>query len=124
MDFIEEFWPVAFFFVMMGISYARNAAKMKKEASQGPQEVLTEEFPTVDSEEFPEVNYEQPGGAAFNYFGQPKQQKKVTPKREVKIETPTPAHKEEEKKERLISMKNKSEAKRAFIYSEIFNRKY
>ena len=51
MNFLEEFWPVAFFFVIMGISYARNAAKIKREASQTPPEVFSEEFPQIETPE-------------------------------------------------------------------------
>ena len=130
MNFLEEFWPVAFFFVIMGISYARNAAKIKREASQTPPEVLSEEFPQIDTPE----NFEEAPQRTQNFFevfGKQKSEQKrqnrksAQPSRKSTENTPTPAPLNEEKqKERLVSMKNKSEAKRAFIYSEIFNRKY
>ena len=130
MNFLEEFWPVAFFFVIMGISYARNAAKIKREASQTPPEVLSEEFPQIDTPE----NFEEAPQRTQNFFEvfvkqkseQKRQNRKpAQPSRKSTENTPTPAPLNEEKqKERLVSMKNKSEAKRAFIYSEIFNRKY
>ena len=130
MNFLEEFWPVALFFVIMGISYARNAAKIKREASQTPPEVLSEEFPQIDTPE----NFEEAPQRTQNFFevfGKQKSEQKrqnrkpSQPSRKSTENTPTPAPLHEEKqKERLVSMKNKSEAKRAFIYSEIFNRKY
>lgn len=130
MNFLEEFWPVAFFFVIMGISYARNAAKIKREASQTPPEVLSEEFPQIDTPE----NFEEAPQRTQNFFevfGKQKSEQKrqnrkpAQPSRKSTENTPTPAPLNEEKqKERLVSMKKKSEAKRAFIYSEIFNRKY
>jgi hypothetical protein len=130
MNFLEEFWPVAFFFVIMGISYARNAAKIKREASQTPPEVFSEEFPQIDTPE----NFEEAPQRTQNFFevfGKQKSEQKrqnrkpAQPSRKSVENTPTPAPLHEEKqKERLVSMKNKSEAKRAFIYSEIFNRKY
>lgn len=129
MNFLEEFWPVAFFFVIMGISYARNAAKIKREASQTPPEVLSEEFPQIDTPE----NFEEAPQRTQNFFeslGKQKSEQKrqnrkpSQPSRKSVENTPPPAPQEEERKERLVSIKNKSEAKRAFIYSEIFNRKY
>ena len=39
-------------------------------------------------------------------------------------QTHSPVAQEVEKKERLVKLGNKTEAKRAFLYSEIFNRKY
>ena len=130
MNFLEEFWPVALFFVIMGISYARNAAKIKREASQTPPEVFSEEFPQIDTPE----NFEEAPQRTQNFFevfGKQKSEQKrqnrkpAQPSRKSTENTHTPAPLHEEKqKERLVSMKNKSEAKRAFIYSEIFNRKY
>ena len=64
MDFLEEFWPVAIFFVIMGISYARNAAKIKREASQAPPEVFSEEFPQIDMQE----NFEESPQKTHNFF--------------------------------------------------------
>ena len=130
MNFLEEFWPVAFFFVIMGISYARNAAKIKREASQTPPEVFSEEFPQIDTQE----NFEESPQKTHNFFEvfgkqkseQKRQNKKpAQPSRKSMENTPpsAPSH-EEKQKEKLVRMKNKSEAKRAFIYSEIFNRKY
>ncbi len=136
MDFIEEFWPVAFFFALMGISYVRNAAKIKKEASQRPQVELTDEFPAIEPEETPEGSFEEKGGSLFDFLkqlGNNRQQeqqnvRKKSTHREVssKKNSARPAlpPEEEKRKEGRISMKNKSEAKKAFIYSEIFNRKY
>ncbi|MBQ2787684.1 MAG: hypothetical protein IJF00_06990 [Bacteroidaceae bacterium] len=129
MNFLEEFWPVAFFFVIMGISYARNAAKIKREASQTPPEVLSEEFPQIDTQEYLEESPQMQQNF-FESLGKQKSEQKrhnkkpAQPSRRSVENTPPPAPQEEERKERLISMKNKSEAKRAFIYSEIFNRKY
>lgn len=134
MSFIEEFWPVAFVFVIMGVSYARNAAKARKEAEQAPDEVLTEQFPTIDSAEEYENVPDEVGRSFLDIFT-PKKSVQETPQRKrkrtahsdnapKKTATPPPAPVEEKQKEDRISMKNRSEAKKAFIYSEIFNRKY
>lgn len=131
MSFIEEFWPVAFVFVIMGVSYARNSAKAKREAGQEPDEVLTEQFPAIDSQEEYENVPDEVGRSFLGLFA-PKKKVKEAPQRKrpatsaaaPEKKTPPPAPAEEKKKEGRISMKNKSEAKKAFIYSEIFNRKY
>ena len=56
----------------------------------------------------------------------PQPQPRPCPVQPVEAEMPVPEKSEDEAAagERLVRLRGKSEAKRAFIYSEIFNRKY
>ena len=77
------------------------------------------------SEVFPEIKmYEQHAGADEIPVPQ-KEKVNVKPVRMSKpIEKPVEKKVDEVVKHKRFSISNKSEAKRAFIYSEIFNRKY
>lgn len=89
--------------------------------------VTDEEY---SGEEYQPVEYEEPV-PYVEPVAKPKKVTKSKPKKNVLNEgvrttTAVPAQHEapvKEKKER-ISLKDTSEAKRAFIYSEVFNRKY
>lgn len=121
-DFIEEFWPVAMFFIIAGISYARNAAAIKRRAEEVEQEqpeVLGDEFPPL--EPFEEIfTVQQP----VEPVQKPKPLKREAIHRPQAHVRPEAAPAEAPKKESQYAIKNKSDAKRAIIYSEIFNRKY
>ena len=77
------------------------------------------------TEVFPEINmYEQQTDADETPVSQ-KEKVNVKPVRMSKpIEKPVEKKVDEVVKHKRFSISNKSEAKRAFIYSEIFNRKY
>lgn len=125
-DFIEEFWPVAMFFIIAGISYARNAAAIKRRAEEVEQEqpeVLGDEFPPIEPIE--EIfTMQQP----VEPVQKPKPQQRPSAHRPVTPSAasarPATAPAEAPKKESQYAIKSKSDAKRAIIYSEIFNRKY
>ena len=101
------------------IYIARNFASAPKEFEQG----FGENFPTVEIlepvleepvKEMPTVVQPAPAKVAV--------QKRPDVDRSPQTrssEVPVPS-----KKERLVRLNSKSEAKRAFLYSEIFNRKY
>ena len=101
------------------IYIAKNFASAPKEFEQG----FGENFPTV---EILEPVLEEPVKAEPAVV--PPAPAKVAVQKRPDVdrspqtrssEVPVPA-----KKERLIRLNSKSEAKRAFLYSEIFNRKY
>jgi outer membrane biosynthesis protein TonB len=123
-DFIEEFWPVAMFFIIAGISYARNAAAIKRRAEEVEQEqpeVLGDEFPPI--EPFEEIfTVQQPVEPVQK--PKPKPLKREAIHRPQAHVRPEAAPAEAPKKESQYAIKSKSDAKRAIIYSEIFNRKY
>ena len=101
------------------IYIAKNFSSAPKEFEQG----FGENFPTVEIlepvleepvKEMPTVVQPAPAKVAV--------QKRPDVDRSPQTrssEVPVPA-----KKERLVRLNSKSEAKRAFLYSEIFNRKY
>lgn len=101
------------------IYIARNFASAPKEFEQG----FGENFPTVEILE-PVLEEPVKAGPAVVPPAPAKVavQKRPDADRSPQTrssEVPVPA-----KKERLVRLNSKSEAKRAFLYSEIFNRKY
>ena len=102
-----EIVQVLIFVVIIAIAIVQQITKAKKEtATPSPHEVLTDMFPTIE-----EIEGE----------GQT-----VSP-RPVKSK-PQPAYKKNKDKlsdeNTRIKLSTREEARRAFIYSEIFNRKY
>ena len=92
--------------------------------------VFGEEFPEVEVlEPQPEFVAPMPGKSAEKRSSKTRQKRDGASK---PVSQPQPVHPVEEGKDdkkpasegRLVRLNNKSEAKRAFIYSEIFNRKY
>ena len=112
------------------LKYVVRSLSVGKSNEKGP--VLGDEFPAIE--------ILQPGETvAVDNFGptRPAPAAKAVPKSKAQSvesagrrSTPTVAPqsaKPEEKKEKhgkLVTLNSKSEAKRAFLYSEIFNRKY
>ena len=101
------------------IYIARNFASAPKEFEQG----FGENFPTVEilepvleepAKDIPAVVQRAPAKVAV--------QKR--PDVDRSPQTRSPEVPVSAKKERLVRLNSKSEAKRAFLYSEIFNRKY
>lgn len=116
---MDEIIQILIFAGAMIFSVIVQSAKKKKQEKPSPQEVLEEVFPEL--EEFPK---DMPTGE------QPIQKPVSPPKRKpfkpqikpepIKPVMPsTPA-----KKQSKVRLNNREEARRAFIYSEIFNRKY
>ena len=121
-DFIKENWPVAVVFIAMIISSARSVVKNKNTVPQSPSpEVLSEEFPTVEPQETQqpvEVVAKTVSPARKPLSVNKTEQKPVVNLAQPVTEAPA------EKVAPKITIKGKSEAKKAFLYSEIFNRKY
>ena len=121
-DFIKEYWPMAVVFVAMIASSARSVAKNKNTTPQSPSpEVLSEEFPAVELQDA-----EQPAAAAVKTAKparKPFSADKTVQKPVVNVAQPAGAA-SEGKSGPKITIKGKNEAKKAFLYSEIFNRKY
>ena len=97
----------------------QSAKNKKKPKTPSPQEVLEDMFP--DMEEFQEVPHPE---------AEPAPKKVVSPKRKpfkakAKPQPPKPvAPPSDSHKSDGIRLNSRKEARRAFIYSEIFNRKY
>ncbi len=123
-DLLKEFWPVALFVVISIISYARNDAKMKKAANEQPAQ------PHTLDENFPNVEYiEQPITRSSDAVKRrPVNNEKHTSKGNFSVKNNTKNIESYEKATHdcgaKIALKGKSDVKKAFIYSEILNRKY
>ena len=124
-DFLKEIWPVAIFLAISVISGIRNASKTserKQDAQQPRPHTLDENFPEVEILEPPfmhsteTVKPRKPSGNVRADKGNVSAANVAKP-----AEAPaTPAAERGAK----VAFKGKSDAKKAFIYSEIFNRKY
>ena len=115
---MEEIIQILIFVGAMVIAViGQNAKNKKKPMTASPQEVLEDMFPEITLQE--EEN-------AMPSTRQPVPERKRTSVKKQPIPPPAAPErrKETSKQEKKISLSQKSEAKRAFIYSEIFNRKY
>ena len=115
---MEEIIQILIFVGAMVIAViGQNAKNKKKPMTASPQEVLEDMFPEITLQE--EEN-------AMPSTRQPVPERKRTSIKKQPIPPPAAPErrKETSKQEKKISLSQKSEARRAFIYSEIFNRKY
>ena len=115
---MEEIIQILIFVGAMVIAViGQNAKNKKKPMTASPQEVLEDMFPEITLQE--EENTMPP-------TRQPIPERKRTSVKKQPIPPPAAPErrKETSKQEKKISLSQKSEARRAFIYSEIFNRKY
>ena len=115
---MEEIIQILIFVGAMVIAViGQNAKNKKKPMTASPQEVLEDMFPEITLQE--EEN-------AMPSTRQPVPERKRTSVKKQPIPPPAAPErrKETSKQEKKISLSQKSEARRAFIYSEIFNRKY
>lgn len=119
---MEDIFQILIFVAFAAFGVIAQVRKDKKEESTAsPQEVLEDMFPELEQEtEMPMVEpmVQQPVI----------RKKKKTPKKEKapiieKASTPPPP-KPLGQADKKIRLHSKEEARRAFIYSEIFNRKY
>ena len=115
---MEEIVQILIFVGAMVIAViGQNAKNKKKPASASPQEVLEDMFPEIllQEEEKPVAPSQQSVRV-----------RKKTPSRfsSVPPVEPKAQPKDSPEKRKKISLTSKEEARRAFIYSEIFNRKY
>ena len=116
MDIIQ----VIIFIVIIVVAIVQQISKAGKEKkTPSPKEVLTDMFPEIGEESIgeklpvsPTRKVRKPQAPRMQH--QPViKQPPVSPREETKKEKQTP-----------IKLSTKEEARRAFIYSEIFNRKY
>ena len=115
---MEEIIQILIFVGAMVIAViGQNAKNKKKPMTASPKEVLEDMFPEITLQE--EEN-------AMPSTRQPVPERKRTSVKKQPIPPPAAPErrKETSKQEKKISLSQKSEARRAFIYSEIFNRKY
>lgn len=123
-DLLKEFWPVALFFVISIVSYVRNNnAKMKQSENEMQPHNLDENFPEIEVAEV---------SSTYSHSAS-KPRRPIENKRVNKENTllksgvqpvaapPVPSAGDRGAK---VAFKGKSDVKKAFIYSEILNRKY
>lgn len=116
---MEDIFQILIFVGAMVIAVVgQNAKNKKKPTTTSPQEVLEDMFPEI------EINQE-----TYNAEPQPAPEprpvfKRTTPKTSNPPKSTQPTVSQSTKKKQKISLSNREEARRAFIYSEIFNRKY
>ncbi|MDO4756393.1 MAG: hypothetical protein Q4A54_08615 [Parabacteroides sp.] len=112
---MDEIIQLIIFVAAMGISLfvQRKAKTNKKPASASPQEVLEEMFPELDQPQ--ETEFVQPMPSVSKPTGR-KKQSIIRDKQTTSLKVT--------RSEKKIKLNTKEEARRAFIYSEIFNRKY
>ncbi len=129
-DFLSEIFPLLFaglaILIFRHIKILLSSSKMANDMPQPDDDETTNSQPrNIFSEIFPQME-------VLKSAPQPEKRKEALQtkrkKEEPKITMSHPKQQTESAKKKdaheRISIKTKSEAKRAFIYSEIFNRKY
>lgn len=116
---MEEIIQILIFVGAMVIAVVGQSAKnKKKETTASPQEVLEDVFPDIDyQEKTEEASLVQPMRPIIKRTSIQAKKTKTVPESQRTIPTVP-------KQERKIRMNTRKEARRAFIHSEIFNRKY
>ncbi len=120
-DLLKEFWPVALFFVISIVSYVRNDAKMKQGKKEGQQmqpHTLDENFPEVEIVEPPFTPYSQTKKTLPSFGDKCVKEKSPSSGSVNSLKAPVA------ERGAKVALKGKSDIKKAFIYSEILNRKY
>ncbi len=122
---MEDIFQILVFVVIAVIGVAKSFANKKESQKEAPlpEDVLSDMFPEMAEEEQP-VLQEAPV-----HKPKPLRKKHYTPTMNAVSSAPTPSVKaasDESKKPEhpSVRLSNREEARRAFIYSEIFNRKY
>lgn len=115
---MEEFIQIIIFVGAMAIAVIGQSAKNKKKSTTtSPQEVLEDMFPNIEVLEEEKVKPQPQQSVSFP--------KKTSVRKQEKAQPHSPEQQKETPKQgKKINLNHKTEAKRAFIYSEIFNRKY
>ena len=104
------------FMVSMVVALVEKYNKARPKQSSSPQELQEDVFPEIELQE-------------EEIIAQP-QRPSTFPKRSARKKEPMPQLSSHDKREetprqkKRIDLRHRDEAKRAFIYSEIFNRKY
>ena len=125
-DIWKEFWPAAIIIVISIVSGIRNASKTnqrKQDAQPTQPHTLDENFPEVEIFESP-VEYSSSSAKPqqpINNRRASKANATTAPTVSKPAEAPEASVAERGAK---VALKGKSDVKKAFIYSEIFNRKY
>ena len=115
---MEEIIQILIFVGAMVIAViGQNAKNKKKPMTTSPQEVLEDMFPEIECQEEETIAPPTP---------QPVSPRRKTPKKTPPAfaSNPSVPCKEPPKPNKKITLDSREKAKRAFIYSEIFNRKY
>ena len=116
---MEEIIQILIFVGAMVIAVVgQNAKNKKKPKTASPQEVLEDMFPEIEVDQEAPIAEPQPTSKPKPVFKRKPHMASICP--EPIQTTVSQPPKEKEK----ISLNNRKEARRAFIYSEIFNRKY
>lgn len=116
---MEEIIQILIFVGAMVIAVVgQNAKNKKKPKTTSPQEVLEDMFPEIEVDQEAPIAEPQPTSKPKPVFKRKPHMASISP--EPIQTTVSQPPKEKEK----ISLNNRKEARRAFIYSEIFNRKY
>ena len=118
---MEEILQILIFVGAMVIAVVgQNAKNKKKPQTASPQEVLEDMFPDIEVDQEAPIAEQKPTPKPQPVFKR-KPRMASTPPQPPQTTVPQPAKENEKQK---ISLSNRKEARRAFIYSEIFNRKY
>ena len=119
---MEEVIQILVFVVAMIIAVVSQSAKNKKKSmTSSPEDVLEDVFPDIEvTQDSAEVISPQPIRPKKAASKRTSRQAKPAP-RTVDSSAPLPAP---EKPVQKVRISTREEARRAFIHSEIFNRKY
>ena len=104
------------------VVYVVKSLRTPADKSGAP--VFGEAFPTIEVLEPERTDAPAPQPAKAEYRPVTAMPRKKSDGMPLHAVAPAIAEEKPEKRERLVRIGNKSEAKRAFLYSEIFNRKY
>ena len=118
---MEEILQILIFVGAMIIAVVgQNAKNKKKPQTASPQEVLEDMFPDIETDQETPIAEPQPAPQPKPVFKRKPRMASTPPQPpQTPVSQPT-----KEKEKQKISLSNRKEARRAFIYSEIFNRKY
>ena len=116
---MEEIIQILIFVGAMVIAVVgQNAKNKKKPKTTSPQEVLEDMFPEIEVDQETPIAEPQPTSKPKPVFKRKPHMASISPEPIQTTFSQPPKEKEK------ISLNNRKEARRAFIYSEIFNRKY
>ena len=115
---MEEILQILIFVGAMVIAVVgQNAKNKKKPTATSPEEVLEDMFPEIEVDQETPIVEQEPTPRPQPIFKRKPHMASIKPQPpQTTVSPPT--------KEKKISLSNRKEAKRAFIYSEIFNRQY
>ncbi|WP_455666297.1 hypothetical protein [Phocaeicola sp.] len=116
-----EIIQVIIFIVIIAVAIAQQILKAsKKEKVTSPKDVLADMFPEIEGEE-------QPVSPVPQMMRKPKSSRKQSQPTAVTMKpniSPQPEKENKKPSHAPIKLSTREEARWAFIYSEIFNRKY